>query len=88
MIVVRRLWWLGAGVALLVLGGAIVVSGDPPTIPPTDVGWFAYTPLEGPGDLVLLTRRQAEGYAVVGLALLLLTAGAAYDLGRRRPAGD
>lgn len=96
----RRYLWLVAGLALVVAG--IVVALNAPS-GPQDAGWFAYTPLASEADwymewdggdgpttaAVVLTRQHVVGYAVIALGVLVLVAGAAYRLGRRRrPAAE
>jgi hypothetical protein len=87
----RHLWWvLGL---VLVVGGALVVLLWQPE--PADVGWFAYTPLEGTsswnlgwgdagGDSVVMTYRQLVGYAVVVVGLLVIAASLGFRWGQRR----
>lgn len=90
---VRHLWWI-LGVAL-VAGG--MVTAWSAAAQPTDLGWFAYTPLTersgwqmtwGDGPAVIVSRTRLVGWAVVGLGLVVLASWAGYRLGRRsRPDG-
>lgn len=85
----RRFAWLAVGIALVAAGGVLAATS---TVGPSDLGWFAYTPLDDPdwemswgdgGTVVLVTRGRLVGYGVLVLGLLVLAAYAGYRLGRR-----
>lgn len=86
----RHLWWLLG--AVLVVGGVGVALTS--RAAPTDVGWFAYTPLDqdaawamewsGSGsEAVIVARRQVVGWVVAAGGLVVLAAVLGYRLGRR-----
>ncbi len=84
----RHLWWV-LGLVLLGAGVALALTSRSE---PTDFGWFAYTPLEGPvgqfpaSQAYLVSRGAICGAGVAALGLLVLAAGLGYVLGRRRRA--
>lgn len=89
----RQLWWiLGLG---LVVGGVAMALSTPAAS--ADFGWFAYAPSSdhsewhmGWGDpldsatAVIVSRWALAGYGVAGVGALILTAGIAFQMGRRR----
>jgi hypothetical protein len=83
---VRRLVVPLVGVVLLVVGVGVAVLAAPA---PTDLGWFAYTPLDGgrvelSGPVVLVARARLVGAAVAALGLVVLAAGLGYLVGRHQ----
>lgn len=89
----RHLWWV-VGLVLVCGGVAATLS---PRAAPDDFGWFAYAPSSsGPdwsmtwndvmvsGSVLVVSRWQLAASAVVALGLVVLAAGAGFQLGRRR----
>ncbi|MBO1756346.1 hypothetical protein [Allobranchiibius sp. CTAmp26] len=90
---IRRVWWV-LGLVLMGGGVAIALLSQART---SDVGWFAYTPLndgsgghlggiDSPwgGSAFIITRWQIVGTAVAALGLMVLAAGIGFRLGWRR----
>ncbi|MEO9325375.1 hypothetical protein ABFT23_17925 [Nocardioides sp. C4-1] len=89
----RHLWWI-LGVALVVGG---TVAAWTASVEPTEMGWFAYTPLDegsdwqmtwGDSPAVVVARTRLIGWVIVGSGLVVLATCLGYRLGRRRPVGQ
>lgn len=79
----RAWWWVAVGVGLVVGAVAVMTSA-----PAEDFGWFAYTPSDDSGpvvlrDRVVMSSTQAIGCVVAVAGLLVMVGGAAYRRGRR-----
>lgn len=80
MLAVARRWAvLVLGVALLVVGAAVINQ------PMASFGWFAYAPLSAT-TFVPVVSYMPQGLFLVALGLVLVSGWVGYQLGKRRTA--
>lgn len=91
--VLRHLWWV-VGLALVCCGVAVALTAQ---AGPDEFGWFAYAPPSGDpewqmswidpvgsGSVLIVSRWQVAGSAVVAAGLMVIAGDAGFRLGQRR----